>query len=107
MHTIGMWTALDWPQRNKIAYIIDCNKECIASRLGVEVIGPDEIIEKKIDAIILSSLDYEDIWYQELKEQVKDVQIIKIYGSLKEQGIICNGSFYWEDICVEDAVWEE
>ncbi len=106
-HTIGMWAALDWPQRNKIAYIIDYNKECIASRLGVEVIGPDEIIEKKIDAIILSSLDYEDIWYQELKEQVKDVEIIKIYGSLKEQGIICNGSFYWEDICAEDAVWEE
>ena len=106
-HTIGMWAALDWPQRNKIAYIIDCNKECTASRLGVEVIGPKEIIEKKIDVIILSSLDYEDIWYEELREQVKDVEIIKLYGFLKEQGMNCNGYFYCEDICAEDAVWEE
>ncbi len=106
-HTAKLWFTLDWPQRERIHYIIDANRECIASRLGAEVIAPEDIGKKDIDIVVISSLDYEEAWYQDLKEQGIVAHIIRLYHYLRDRGIICSKAFYWEEFLAQDVVWEE
>ncbi len=106
-HTVQLWFTLDWPQREKIHYIIDTNRECIASRLGAEVIAPEDIEKKDIDTVVISSMDFEEAWYQDLKKQGIGAHIIRLYHYLRDKGIICSKAFYWEEFLARDAVWEE
>ena len=107
LHTLGMWFALDWEQREKIRYIIDKNKECQASLLGVEIISPELLSQKKIDQIVISSFDYEKDWYEELKNIVEGIKIIGLYKYLGDCGIWCDRSYYHEEITYEDVAWEQ
>ena len=105
-HTLGMWFALDWKQREKIHYIIDKDKECAASHLGVEIISPELLSQKKIDQIVISSFDYEKDWYEELKNTAEGIKIIGLYKYLGDCGIWCDRSYYHEEITYEDVAWE-
>ena len=102
-----MWFALEWRQKNKIDYIIDCDSQCIASRTGVPVITPEDMRNKKIDTIVISSWEHEEDWYQELIQETKETNIIRLYKYLEDQGVSCSRAFYWEEIHFCDVVWEE
>ena len=106
-HVLRMWFTLEWSQRNNIDYIICWNKTCTASRLGVKIITPDECQKYKIDTIVISSFEQEELWYKEIRKNVKEVNITKLYKYLSDQGVACNEPYYWEEILPEDVVWEE
>lgn len=106
LHTLGMWFALDWEQREKIRYIIDIDKECPAARLGVEIISPEILYQKKIDVIVISSFDYEDDWYEELIKITNSAYIIRLYKYLRDYGVTCDRPYYHEEISYEDVAWE-
>ena len=107
LHTLKMWFALEWRQKNKIDYIIDCDSQCIASRMGVPVITPEDMRNEKIDTIVISSWEHEEDWYQELIQETKETNIIRLYKYLEDQGVSCSRAFYWEEIHFCDVVWEE
>lgn len=107
VHTLRMWFFLDWKQREKIRYIIDINKECEASRLGVEIISPKILNQKKINVIVISSFEREEDWYKELKTIENNFNIIRFYKYLSDFGIQCDREFYKEEITYEDVVWEK
>ncbi len=107
IHTMRMWFELTWAQRKKINYMIDQNKNCVASYLGVEVISMDQWQAYGVDTIIVSSFDYEKRWLKELDPYAGALEVIGLYSYLKAKGITCKGPFYREEISREDVVWEE
>lgn len=106
-HTFQMWFKLNWDQRRKIRYIIDFDKNCIAARLGLEVISPDELENRGIDIVLVSSLQYEKAWCEELKSRYTDIKVVGLYQYFESRGVFCKRPFYLEEITLEDAVWEE
>lgn len=107
-HTFRIWFMLDWEFRGRISYIIDRDPACMASRLGLPVVGIDEIKEKKVSTIIISSYEYEDMWGEELRKYEKKVQIIGLYTYLRKKGIVCTRPLYKREYIKEDIVlWDE
>ena len=107
LHTLKMWFALEWRHKNKIEYLIDCDTQCIASRTGVPVITLEDIKNKKIDTIVISSREHEEDWYKELIQETEEISIIRLYKYLEDKGVSCSRAFYWEEIQFCDVVWEE
>lgn len=106
-HILRMWFTLEWSQRNNIDYIICWNKTCMASRLGVKIITPDECRQYKIDTIVISSFEQEELWDREIRENIEEVNLVRLYQYLSGQGVVCNEPYYWEEVLPEDVVWEE
>lgn len=105
-HTLELWFILKKMQQEKVAYVIDQNKKCMAARLGLEIIDITEITQKEIDVIIVSSYEHEETWCQELCECI-NIPVIGLYDYLKEKGFACKTEFYKRDYKKEDVVWEE
>lgn len=106
-HTWELWFALKQKQQEKIAYIIDTNKQCMAARLGLKVININDIEQNEIDMILVSSFKYESEWVEELKNSIRNIPVIGLYDYLKERGIECKAEFYKKEYIEEDIVWEE
>lgn len=106
-HTWEMWFVLSRKAQKKIAYVIDSNPRCMAAKLGVEIIGIDDILSKGLDAIIISSYKNELAWYEELKNISNDIPVIRLYDYLEENGVHCSMEFYKEEYTKEDIVWVE
>ena len=106
-HTWELWFALKQKQQEKIAYIIDSDKQCMAARLGLKVINMNDIEQNDIDMILVSSFKYESEWVEELKDSIRHIPVIGLYDYLKESGIECKAEFYKKEYIEEDIVWEE
>lgn len=106
-HTWELWFVLKQKQQEKIKYIIDADKQCMAARLGFRVIDSKDIVQNEIDIIIISSFKYESEWAEELKKSLANVSVIGLYDYLKKQGIECNMEFYKKEYIEADIVWEE
>ena len=79
----------------------------MAAKLGVEIIGMDDLESKEIDTVIISSYKSELTWYNELQKVTNGVRIIGLYDYLEKNGIHCNMEFYKPEYIEEDIVWEE
>lgn len=106
-HTWELWFALKQEQQEKIAYIIDADKRCMAARLGLKVINMNDIKQEEVDMILVSSFKHEAEWIAELKNRISDIPVIGLYDYLKENGIECKVEFYKKEYAKEDIVWEE
>lgn len=106
-HTYCLWLALPWRLRKKISFMIDRNPQCMASRTGVPVISLDQLREKGVSHVVISSFDYEAEWLEELQNMAGDFKIVPFYEELKSRGVACKYAFYQMEFCKEDIVWEE
>ena len=86
----------------KIDFIIDTEPECIAGRIGIQVIDPRNIATHNID-IVIKTIHPEtpDRWghmlYLEKENpplQAGNYRIIDIYGYLEDRGIKCTRDFW-------------
>lgn len=106
-HTIELLSVLG-KDAARIRYIIDIKKgmeftkEFRGPGLYLEVIAPNEIGEKKIDVVIVSSLRYRKEIKEELIQMRSKFQIIDIYEMLEEQEIFLDRGFYELRILPED-----
>lgn len=106
-HTWFLWFTLEQKTQRKISYVIDSDPKCMAAKLGVEIIGMDDLESKEIDTVIISSYKSELTWYNELQKVTNGVRIIGLYDYLEKNGIHCNMEFYKPEYIEEDIVWEE
>lgn len=106
-HTWELWFALKQKQQEKVACVIDADKQCKAARLGLRIIAMNDIKEEEIDVILVSSFQFEAEWAEELKKKVKNIPVIGLYSYLKGNGIECKAEFYKREYAKEDIVWEE
>ena len=104
IHTLRMLMVLPYELRQKVSYIIDCDKNCVAGKLGVCVISPDELEDYAIDTIILSSFDFRGAWKESLKSF--SGALMDVYDAFEEQGIYCTRDFYRRTFCPEDFIEE-
>ena len=106
-HTWELWFALKQKQQEKIAYVIDSDKRCMAARLGLKIISVEDITQNMADMILVSSYRYELEWMEELKKNIKHIPIIGLYDYLERKGIKCKMEFYKKEYAEADIVWEE
>lgn len=66
IHTERLQMFLDGDVREQINYVIDGNRECEASYLGVKVISLDELEEYGVEVVVVSSFKYREDWKKEL-----------------------------------------
>ena len=107
MHSYRLWLALPWNLKKRITFVIDRDIQCMAGRVGIKVISLDQIREKMVSHIVISSFEYEDQWTKELIEQEGDIKVIGLYQELRRRGVYCNDAFYHKEYIKEDIVWEE
>lgn len=93
MHTEKLLTFLDDDVRERIGYVIDCNKECAASRFGVRIIPPEEIDEHGIECVVISSLKYREIWKKEFEGNER-LRVFDFYAAMEAAGIACDKEFF-------------
>lgn len=101
VHTVYLLANFEENIRKKIQYIIDKNKDCDASRWGIEVIHTNEIGNYGINCVIISSFRYRENWKKELK-QFSGIKIFDIYDEMENQGIACDREFYSMNYIKED-----
>ena len=94
-HTLNLLMPLEEQYRKKVNYIIDGNRQCMAGKMGIEVISLDEIRQKGVTTVIISTWQYLQSWEQEL-QKYKEIRIINIYKILEEKGIVCD-----REVCFE------
>lgn len=100
-HTERLLMLLDGEVREQIKYVIDGNKECEASYLGVKIISLEELEEYGVESVIISSFKYRDNWRKELEGR-SGLHIVDIYGELEKAGIVCDREFYEMKYMPED-----
>lgn len=96
MHTERLLALLDDDARERIGYVIDCNKECAASRFGVRVIPPEEIDGHGIECILISSFKYREAWKKELEGNGK-LRVFDFYEAMEKAGISCGRDFFYAE----------
>lgn len=105
VHTVELLHALG-RDAARVRYIIDKNKEIEREFKGpglyLDMITPDEMREKHIDVVIVSSFRYREEIKKELMQAENRYQIIDIYDMLEEQGIFLDRGFYEQRILKED-----
>ncbi len=106
-HSYQLWLTLPWRLRSKISYVIDCNPQCMASRVGLPIISLEQLEEKGVSHVIPSSFVYEAEWTEELKNMHGNFKIIPLYDELKKRKIVCKEAFYYKEYIKEDIVLGE
>lgn len=100
-HTLHLLMPLKESLRNKVKYIIDGDRECVAGKMGIEVITLDEMLTKGVSTVLVSSYYYLQEWEQELKTYA-GIKIINIYRILEERGLPCEMEVCFERLIEED-----
>lgn len=99
-HSFMLLHDLTWEHRNQIKYIIDNNKDCLSSSFGIPIIGLEEIKNKHISNVIISSYVYNMEWKDELRGKFDNIRIIDLYEQFRIYGINFNREYYqMEYIC--------
>lgn len=94
IHTIRLLMILPDEVIENICCIIDKDKECYAGTLGFPIWTMDELSKDKIDKVVISSFDFDQIWKKELSNYLDKAQVVSIYDYLETQGVICQKEFY-------------
>lgn len=105
-HTLRFLMLLNDTQRQKIHFIIDRDKQCVAGKIGKPVLTTDEMQNEKIDCLIISSYDYRRQWKEELL-LANYSNVIDIYEELEKEGIYCNKEFYKKNFINRDFDHDE
>lgn len=100
-HTLNLLMSLSEQYRKKVKYIIDCNRQCVAGKMGIEVISLDEVLQKGITTVLLSTWQYLQKWEQEMQDY-ENIRIINIYRILENKGIVCDREACFEKFEKED-----
>lgn len=105
-HTVGLLTALG-QAAVRIRYIVDRDKESCRRLVGreglcTEIITPEEMAERKIDTVLLSSLVYRKEMKEELNKTEQNYEVIDVYELLEAQGILPDRAFYVNRVLPED-----
>ena len=82
-------------ERNKVKYIVDNDKECLASKLGFDVIFPREVDLYNPKYILISTFAYRTEIRNELETYLDSAEIIDLYDEFEKNGIFC-GRLYYE-----------
>lgn len=106
VHTYRLWMLLPWELRRRITFAIDRDPDCPASRVGLSVINVQELQEKQVDYVIVSSFEYEREWLEELKDFNLNAKVLGLYQELEKKGVVCYKAFYFKEYSEEDKVWE-
>jgi len=106
-HSYRLWLALPWRLRKKISCVIDRDPQCMAARVGLPVIGLDQLRETDVKYIVVSSFLYETEWAEELQRMGGNFEIIRLYEALKDRSVTCKEAFYLREFSKEDIVWKE
>jgi hypothetical protein len=97
----------------RVRYIIDRDPECIAGRLGIEVIAPDRISEYDLDTVVRLPhpsapetvfLSKEAIQGRLRREKA---EVIDIYEYLADNGVPCTTHFWDRELTDEDIDVEQ
>lgn len=100
-HTLHLLMPLKESLRNKVKYIIDGNRDCIGGKMGIEVITLDEMLQKGVTTVLISTYQYLCEWEQEL-QSYEGIRIINIYRILEEHGLSCEMEACFEKFIDED-----
>lgn len=105
-HTVGLLTALG-QAAVRIRYIVDRDKENCRRLVGreglyTEIITPEEMAERKIDTVLLSSLVYRKEMKEELNKIEQNYEVIDVYDLLEARGILLDCAFYANRVLPED-----
>lgn len=95
-HSAELYTRLPDTYKKKIACFIDVNKNCVCERYGLPVMSLEQINDKHIKAIVLSSYKYIEMLREEAKMYANDIDVIDIYEALESNGIHCDDNFYMD-----------
>ncbi len=86
-HSYGLITILTEENKNKIACIIDKNRECLCSKMGIQVVSK---VPKEIRKIVISSKGYDSDFVPGITEMDQGrIEIINLYEYLRKCGIVC------------------
>lgn len=100
-HTLNLLMPLEEHYRNKVKYIIDSDRGCIGGKMGIEVITLDEMLQKGVTTVLISTYQYLREWEQEL-QSYEGIRIINIYRILEEHGLPCEMEVSFEKFIDED-----
>ena len=100
-HTLNLLMPLEEQYRNKVKYIIDGDRDCIGGKMGIEVITLDEMLQKGVTTVLISSYQYLQEWKEEL-ESYGGIRIINLYKILEERGLPCEMEVCFEKFVDED-----
>lgn len=101
-HTLNLLMPLEEHYRNKVKYIIDGDRDCIGGKMGVEVITLDEMQQKGVTTVLISTYQYLSEWEQEL-QSYEGIRIINMYKILEEHGLPCEMEACFEKYIDEDV----
>jgi hypothetical protein len=77
----------------KVRYIID-NRIESGIESGFEIIKENELMEKQIDGVIVSSRIYKDEIIDKLEAEYSNIRYLDIYAELEEEGIYLDVNYY-------------
>ncbi|MDR0220172.1 MAG: LTA synthase family protein [Lachnospiraceae bacterium] len=92
----------------KVRYIIDRNPECLAGKLGIEVIGPERLSGYDIDTVVRlphpSVPESVFLGKEDIKTMLKGAraQVLDIYEYLADNGVACTIDFWDRELSDED-----
>jgi hypothetical protein len=94
---------------SRIRYIVDRDHDCLAGKLGIEVIEPEEVSARDIDFIVLARHNQAvpTVGYQlngEIEELPvgENTEVIDIYEYLADNGVVCTTDFWDYEITDDD-----
>ena len=96
-HSLVLYHILSKENKRKIWGFIDRSDKCQCGKLGLPVIGPEQMKSLKdagIKAILLSSYDILKRLRQEAKVYPTGMDILDIYDAFEKNGILCDTNFY-------------
>ncbi len=95
-NTRKLFWSIDDNCKSRISYIIDKERNCLSSKLGIPVILPEEIKTKKIDVIIISCYPMPSAIVNEKNQLLLKYEVIDMYEYLINSGFDIKSEFYRE-----------
>lgn len=80
-----------------VTYIIDQKSE-VGKIFNVPVIRPEEVREKDIDVVLISSFKYHQVMCNEMKQALTSTEIIDFYELFVEKGLQVGQPFYGDEV---------
>lgn len=103
--SVMLYYILSEENTRKIWGIIDNDKECLCSKLGMPVIVPEKATELNrygIKAILLDSYIHLEMLHKEAKLRFGHIDVVDIYETFEKNGIKCRDEFYKVNGIMED-----
>lgn len=76
----------------KVRFIIDNHVK--ENDMGYKIINENDVIENKIDGIIISSYEFREEIKNTIREKYPQIKYLDIYEKMKEKGIVLESAYY-------------